>query len=99
MGECCLEVYRRLLSDTELEVGSKGARSLREGDRGGHVPSIGRRAIEKEEKDGEGHVLVIRERNTIQVSQYWRAETRISSQLLDTNVSVQFIQVTLEHSG
>ena len=51
-----------------MEVGNKGGRSLKEGDRGGHVPRIGRRIVEKEEKDGEGHVLVNRERNIVQVS-------------------------------
>jgi hypothetical protein len=68
MGECCLEVYRGLLSDRELEVGSKSGRTLQEGDRGGHIPRIGRRTIEKEDKIAEGHVLVIRARNTVQVS-------------------------------
>jgi len=63
-----LEVYRKLLSDTELEVGNKGGRRLEEGDRGGHNPRIGLRTIGKEDKDGEGHVLVIRGRNIVKVS-------------------------------
>jgi hypothetical protein len=52
----------------ELEGGSKDGKKLEEGDRGGHIPIIGRRAIEKEKNDRAGHGIVICERNTVQVS-------------------------------
>jgi hypothetical protein len=45
-----LEIYRRLLSNTELEVGNKGGRRLQKEDRGGHIARFGQRTIEKEEK-------------------------------------------------
>jgi hypothetical protein len=47
-----LEVYRSLFSDTELEVDNRGGRRLQKEDRGGHIPRIGQRTIEKEEKEG-----------------------------------------------
>ena len=49
MAGCCLEAGRRFTAETELEGGNKEESSLEEGDRGGHGPKTGRRAIEEEE--------------------------------------------------